>query len=184
MAMRTATTDLEPVLCAIIATLGDSFRLFHGSNAPVEAPRILVPARALDFGHGFYLTSDRRQAERLALLKARRLRRGRPVVSAFVFDAEAAATRLATVAFDGPTLEWLDFVVANRRGVPLGEHHDLAIGPVANDTTLAVIDDYIDARYTAAEAIARLLPQRLADQFAFLTRVALDHLTFERSEKF
>jgi hypothetical protein len=166
-----------------IAGLGDSFTLFHGSNVPVDAPRILVPARALDFGHGFYLTSDRRQAERWALLKARRSRRGAPVVSVFVFDAEAADTRLATVAFEGPTMEWLDFVVANRRNAPLGAHYDLAMGPVANDTTLAVIDDYMDARYTAAEAITRLLPQRLADQFAFLTRAALDYLTVERSEE-
>jgi hypothetical protein len=149
---------------------------------PVDAPRIMVPARALDFGPGFYLTSDRDQAERWAQLKTRRLRRGEPTVSTFAFDAPQAATRLSALAFDGPTLEWLDFVAVNRRRVPSGGHYDLVSGPVANDTTLAVIDDYMDGRYTANEAIVRLLPQRLADQFAFLTRAALDHLTLERSE--
>jgi hypothetical protein len=156
--------------------------LFHGSNVPVQEPQITVPARALDFGPGFYLTSDRGQAERWAVLKARRLRRGEPTASSFAFDAPSALAQLETVAFDGPTLEWLDFVVANRRAASARAHHDLVAGPVANDTTLAVIDDYMDGRYTADEAISRLLPRRLADQFAFLTRAALDHLALLRSE--
>ena len=155
--------------------------LFHGSNVVVSAPQIMMPARALDFGPGFYLTSDRDQAERWAVLKARRLHQGEPVVSAFVFNAAEARLRLRALTFDGPTKEWLDFVVANRRRTPPGEPNDIVAGPVANDTTLAVIDDYMDGRYTASEAVTRLLPRRLADQFAFLTRAALDHLTFEGS---
>ena len=56
------------------------------------------------------------------------------------------------------------------------------IGPVANDMTLPVIDDYADGRYTKAEAIERLLPQKMTDQYAFLTPKALSLLSFKESE--
>ena len=76
---------------------------------------------------------------------------------------------------------WLEFIVANRRMQSVAAY-DLIIGPVANDATLPVIDDYIDGRYTQEEAIRRLLPQRLTDQYAFLTPTALACLAFTGSE--
>lgn len=57
--------------------------------------------------------------------------------------------------------------------------YDLVIGPVANDSTLPVINDYIDGIYTKEEAVKRLLPQNLTDQYAFLTEQALKYLKFE-----
>lgn len=33
-------------------------RLYHGSNIVVEIPKVIPPLRALDFGAGFYLTTD------------------------------------------------------------------------------------------------------------------------------
>ena len=66
--------------------------------------------------------------------------------------------------------------------MPLPNVFDLVIGPVANDSTLPVIDDYIDGRYTKKEAVERLLPQKLTDQYAFLTVKALSALEFRESE--
>ncbi|MDL2250672.1 DUF3990 domain-containing protein, partial [Lachnospiraceae bacterium OttesenSCG-928-J05] len=54
--------------------------------------------------------------------------------------------------------------------------------PVANDSTLPVIDDYMSGIYTKEEAVKRLLPQNLTDQYAFLTERAIRILIFERSE--
>lgn len=65
----------------------------------------------------------------------------------------------------------------------MGKSYDLVIGPVANDSTLPVIDDYMDGVYTKEEAVKRLLPQNLTDQYAFLTNEALRTLTFEGSER-
>ena len=76
--------------------------------------------------------------------------------------------------------DWLEFVVANRAGRAISAY-DLIIGPVANDATLPVIDDYMDGKYTREEAIKRLLPQRLTDQYAFLTPAALKQLIFIES---
>ena len=40
--------------------------LYHGSYMVVDAPRLIIPQRLLDFGPGFYLTSDFEQARKWA----------------------------------------------------------------------------------------------------------------------
>lgn len=154
--------------------------LYHESNIQVNEPRIPERLRALDFGAGFYTTSSREQAEKWARVVTKRHRNGAPTVSSYSFDdMNLAAFRI--LKFDSPSEEWLDFVVANRKELPVAAY-DLVIGPIANDTMLPVIDDYADGRYTKAEAIERLFPQKLTDQFAFLTPGALSLLTFRKSE--
>jgi len=37
-------------------------QLYHGTNIRFETPKIITPNRALDFGAGFYTTSDIEQA--------------------------------------------------------------------------------------------------------------------------
>ena len=154
--------------------------LYHGSNIQVNEPRIPERLRALDFGAGFYTTSSREQAEKWARVVTKRRRNGSPTVSSYSFD-EMNLAALSVLKFDSPSEDWLDFVVANRKELPVAAY-DLVIGPIANDTTLPVIDDYADGRYTKAEAIERLLPQKLTDQFAFLTPGALSLLIFRKSE--
>lgn len=41
--------------------------VYHGSNVEVREPRILKPSRGLDFGAGFYTTTNREQAISFAL---------------------------------------------------------------------------------------------------------------------
>ena len=41
----------------------------------------------------------------------------------------------------------------------------------------------MDGKYDKEEAVKRLLPQKLTDQYAFLTEKAIRFLTFEGSEK-
>ena len=48
--------------------------LYHGSNVAVEEPRLLKIQRDLDFGKGFYTTSDLDQATKWARRTALRLR--------------------------------------------------------------------------------------------------------------
>jgi hypothetical protein len=155
--------------------------LYHGSNVEVRRPQILKRLRALDFGAGFYTTSNREQAEKWARTITKRRLSGVPCISVFSLD-EAQLVQLAVLKFDSPSDEWLDFVVANRKGLPMMNSYDLVIGPVANDATLPVIDDYMDGRYTKEEAVGRLLPQKLTDQYAFLTAKALSMLEFKGSE--
>ena len=154
--------------------------LYHGSNAEVRQPEILPRLRALDFGAGFYLTSDQEQAIRWARLVARRRGTAQAILNRYLFNT-AYNSRLRVKHFHEAGEDWLEFVVANRCALPVAAY-DLIVGPVANDATLPVIDDYIDGRYTREEAIRRLLPQRLTDQYAFLTPAALAFLEFDGSE--
>ena len=40
--------------------------LYHGSNLTVEKPRLIEQTRGLDFGAGFYLTTNETQAVRFS----------------------------------------------------------------------------------------------------------------------
>ena len=159
-----------------------NLELYHGSNLEVRNPKILPNLRALDFGAGFYLTSSKKQASTWAKSVAKR--RGTGIATVNVYSANAEKlNQVKILKFETANGDWLDFVVANRKELFVGESYDLVIGPVANDYTLPVIDDYIDGKYKKEEAIERLLPQNLTDQFAFLTSEALKLLTFKESEK-
>ena len=155
--------------------------LYNGSNIEVRQPTILPALRMLDFGAGFYLTSNYQQAEQWAKVVARRRATTQAIVNCYMLDMEKLEG-LKILRFTEAGEEWLEFVVANRSGHNVGRILDLVIGPVANDATLPVIDDYMDGRYTREEAIKRLLPQRLTDQYAFLTPVALERINFVRSD--
>lgn len=41
--------------------------LYHGSNMEIKVPQIIKSKRLLDFGTGFYLTSDFQQAKKWAI---------------------------------------------------------------------------------------------------------------------
>lgn len=155
--------------------------LYHGSNVIVENPQILKSLRALDFGSGFYLTSDYVQAEKWARLVAKRRQQSQAIVNSYEFNNELANNSLNILKFDSANGEWLDFVVAHRKGLQT-HNYDLVIGAVANDSTLPVIDDYMDDRYTKDEAIKRLLPQKLTDQYAFCTDLSLSCLSYQKSD--
>ncbi len=60
--------------------------LYHGSNMAVEKPEVNAGRRALDFGAGFYLTSNRDQAERWAQAVVRRRQSGCAMLNCFEFD--------------------------------------------------------------------------------------------------
>lgn len=156
-------------------------KLFHGSNVTVINPSIRSNLRALDFGPGFYLTSSQNQATTWAKSVTRRRRVGSPILNIYGFN-DTNVSKLNTLNFKTPNADWLDFVVSNRKELLIENPYDLVIGPVANDSTLPVIDDYMDGVYTKEEAVKRLLPQNLTDQYAFLTTNALSMLTFEGSE--
>lgn len=156
-------------------------KLFHGSNMEVANPIIRPNLRALDFGAGFYLTSSESQASKWAKVVTRRRRSGFETLNVYQLP-DNEIKQLKVLKFETANGKWLDFVVNNRKELLLENEYDLVIGPVANDSTLPVIDDYMDGRYSKDEAVKRLLPQNLTDQYAFLTNEALKLLNFERSK--
>lgn len=152
-------------------------KLYHGSNVAVERPRDLSSDRKLDFGTGFYLTSSYEQALRWASLTAKRKQSGSPLVSVFDFD-DSDLNSLKCLRFENADRQWLRFVSANRRNAEFANEFDLVIGPVANDRTMPVISLFFAGIYDEDEAIKRLLPQKLCDQYAFRSEAALLKLNF------
>lgn len=149
--------------------------LYHGSNVAVENPQLLKIYRALDFGRGFYTTTDMEQAQKWAKRTALRLQQNQSFVTVYEID-EQKMNALRFLQFDMPNLEWLRFVVQNRTGQSLKDEWDIVKGPVADDQTVVVIDLYLDGMFSEEDAINRLLPQRLKNQYAFKTDTAIDLL--------
>lgn len=152
-------------------------RLYHGSNAEVRVPEILVSNRSLDFGSGFYAISSCDQAQRWAELQTGRRKTGVPTVNVYDFDLEKAAN-LAVRRFETADGSWLNFVAENRKNIYNGVKYDIVIGPVANDITMTVISDYIAGSISEEMALILLKPRRLTDQYAFLTVRGLSAFRF------
>lgn len=156
--------------------------LYHGSNVLVSKPKILVTNRMLDFGAGFYTTSSREQAAKWAKTQNIRRKNGSPIISIFDFDEEVSQG-VSILKFDSANREWLRFVTDNRKGMYIGEKYDLVIGPVANDNTMPVINNYMSGMIDEETALILLNPQKLSDQYAFLTEKGISVLKFDGGEK-
>lgn len=157
-------------------------KLYHGSNLEIKNPQILESDRKLDFGTGFYVTSSYEQAEKWAILTAKRRGEGKPVISVFEYEYNKNS-ELNILKFENADIEWLRFVSDNRNNQPIRNDYDIIIGPVANDKTMPVISLYFTGVYSEEETIKRLLPQKLQDQFVFKTEKALKQLNYVETIK-
>jgi len=55
-------------------------KVYHGSTICVSEPKLLSASRRLDFGSGFYTTTDLRQAKRWAQIKMLRVQSDTAIV--------------------------------------------------------------------------------------------------------
>lgn len=155
--------------------------LYHGSNVIVDTPRLVEQNRFLDFGFGFYTTTNPMQAENFAEKVALR-RKGKAFVNVYEFDERAEAL-LKTKRFSAPGEEWLDFVSAHRNGFYTGEQFDLVIGAVANDDVYRTLQVYATGLLTKEQALEALKVKKLYDQYVFATTEALAHLKFTEARE-
>lgn len=84
--------------------------------------------------------------------------------------------------FHAADKEWLKFVTDNRKGKYIGKKDDLVIGPVANDNTMPVINNYMSGMIDEETALILLKLQKLSDQYAFLTEKGVSALKFNGGE--
>ena len=132
----------------------------------------------MDFGAGFYTTSDLNQAQRWAKRTTQRRHDGFPATSVYEVSFPLP-DELRILRFDHPTESWFDFVIGNRTVDGFPNDYDVVIGPVANDQTILTFDLYRQGVLTKKAAIAELLVQRLADQYVLRTDRALALLKFK-----
>lgn len=147
--------------------------IYHGSNVLVEKPQIIVSGFYKDFGFGFYCTNLETQARKWALTK-----RGDSVVSVFSYTEDAA---MKVLSFPKMTDEWLDFVVACRRGVK--HDYDIVEGPMADDQIWDYVEDFMDGSITREAFWVLAKFKYPTHQIVFCTQRSLSTLKFERSEQ-
>ena len=156
--------------------------LYHGSNMVVEKPRLIEQNRFLDFGYGFYTTTNRAQAENFARKVIVR-RGGTPTVNVYEVDDHISRELLNMKRFNAPDEEWLNFVSAHRNGTYAGEQYDLIIGAVANDDVYRTLQVYSTGLLTKEQALEALKIKKLFDQYVFATDKAISLLKFMTSEE-
>ena len=156
--------------------------LYHGSTMAIRKPIISRSRPKTDFGKGFYTTISRDQAEKWAQIKKNREGvDAKGIVSVFEFDElllndETFKTR----HFNGADVEWLDFVVGNRRGT-ITHEYDMVMGPVADDKLYATILLYENGILDANAAIEQLKTHQLFNQLSFHQQKSCNLLTFKES---
>ena len=155
--------------------------LYHGSNMVVEKPRLVEQNRFLDFGHGFYTTTNKAQAENFAKKVVAR-NGGIPTVNIYEIDDSIGSELLKIKRFNSPDEEWLDFVSAHRNGMYEGEQYDIIIGAVANDDVYRTLQVYSTGLLTKEQALESLRIKKLFDQYVFATNEAISLLKFVKSE--
>ena len=159
--------------------------LFHGGTDIIEHPVVITGDQGRDFGFAFYTTDIREQAERWALRRARyRSRIARRNVPAIVCEYEIlddSLTELSVKCFPEPSLEWLDFVVANRSDLSFRHGFDIVIGKIANDRVGETVSYVVVGVMRREDAVERLRFQKINNQWAFCTEKAIAKLRFLRS---
>lgn len=153
--------------------------LYHGSNVIVDHPRLVKQNRTLDFGYGFYTTTNVNQAVNFAGKVSARRETGTPHISMYeVAEIKELQERLKILIFPEANEDWLDFVYANRSASYSGDNYDIVYGPVANDTIYRTFIAYEGGILTKEETIARLKVRKLFNQMIFSTEAALKELTY------
>ena len=145
--------------------------LYHGSFTAVPVPDLSFSRNTTDFGKGFYTTTLQAQAEKWAARYKRR--QGCGVVSVYEIDEEALRKNMPVLEFDTYSADWLDFIIACRRGEPAG-NYDLVIGGIANDDVFNTLTVFLRGFIDKTEAIRRLRYEKPNIQYCFKTQAVMD----------
>ena len=148
----------------------------------VARPRIVIPNRTLDFGRGFYTTTNLAQAADFACRVTFNRGNGAATVNMFEIDEAIAFEMCNALRFSGVGDAWLDFVADNRMGAYVGPEYDLVFGPVADDDVYETLQLYTNGAISRAYALERLKVKELYNQLVFKTDRALTFLRFIRAE--
>ena len=156
--------------------------LYHGSNVAVDHPKLIRQNRYLDFGFGFYTTTNRDQAVNFAQKVTDRRKTGTATLNIYSVDELVAFKECSLLRFNSPNEAWLDFVAANRQGTYQGKRYDLIYGAVANDDVYSTITLYMTGILDKEQTLARLKIKKLFNQLVFATEKSLQYLHFEGRE--
>lgn len=148
--------------------------LYHGTNADILEIDLAQSRIGKDFGVGFYLTNDRRVAERQAQRKFISTGEGKPRVYAYEYD-EQEAKSLHVKHFVGYTEDWAEFILSNRHNRSRQQVHayDIVIGPIADDTVGYQIRRMEEGVINLQQFLEEIKFHTMTIQYMFATKQAL-----------
>ena len=152
--------------------------LYHGSNVIVSKPKLIPQNRFLDFGFGFYTTTNKTQAIGFADKVTKRRKDGEKAVSIYKIDEARAFEECSVLRFDSANEAWLDFVSENRSGNYTGESYDFIFGPGANDDVYTTFTLYSAGVLTKEQTLEALKIKKLYNQLVLSSEKALSYLKF------
>lgn len=152
--------------------------LYHGSNVIVSEPRLIEQNRFLDFGFGFYTTTNKTQAIGFADKVTKRRKDGEKAVSIYEINEAIAFAECSVLRFDSANEAWLDFVSENRSGNYTGESFDFIFGPVANDNVYTTFTLYSAGVLTKEQTLDALKIKKLYNQLVLASEKALSYLKY------
>lgn len=157
--------------------------VYHGSTQVVSQPLVNAGRHNLDFGPGFYVTDFRDQAIYWA---TRPVNNGQPHwLNVYELNLDAIYSGdCRCLRFEAYNFEWLEFVVANRRGEERWKQYDMIEGGIANDRVFNTIELYAAGLTPREDALAKLRYEKPNNQICLLRQFIIDHyLHFVRAEE-
>lgn len=156
----------------------NKIKIYHGSLELISSPEIREPNRTLDYGCGFYTTTNYQQAE--DWVKRHKKIKNKPNIGYVnIYEVDIDIVKNGhSLWFDEPTEVWVDFVYANRNDRSFTHNYDFVYGPVANDKVYAAFTLYEAGLLNKLELIRELKTYTLVDQLLMHTTKSLEAITF------
>lgn len=157
--------------------------VYHGGTEIVEHPICKFGRRNLDFGQGFYITNIRKQAVDWASQVADR-RKLSPIINRYRLNREAILAEAHCKVFEAYDKDWLEFIVASRRGLHVADNYDYIEGGIANDRVVDTINLYMAGLMDEDTALRRLSEHQPNNQMCLLSQEITDkYLFFDGTEE-
>lgn len=156
--------------------------VYHGGTAIVKAPICKFGRKNLDFGQGFYVTDIRKQALEWAALMAAR-KKEEPILNRYILQRDSILDYARCKIFKAYDRDWLEFIVASRRGQPVAEAFDYIEGGVANDRVVDTVNLYMLGLMDIDTALGRLSQHQPNNQMCILCQDIVDkYLIYDGTE--
>lgn len=157
--------------------------VYHGGTEIVEHPICKFGRRNLDFGQGFYITNIRKQAVDWASQVADR-RKLSPLINRYRLNREAILAEAHCIIFEAYDKDWLEFIVASRRGLHVADNYDYIEGGVANDRVVDTVNLYMAGLMDENTALRRLSEHQPNNQMCLLSQeITNKYLIFDGTEE-
>lgn len=175
--------------------------LYHGSTYEFRQIDLNEGKGYKDFGKGFYATARKEHADNIAKRNKRILesrynkqrmfnnKLPKKVFIAYCYNLvfNENCTGLNVKIFKNADIEWVKFILINRKNNYTQHNYDIVIGPTADEETTTILADYEPilknnmSDEVLNELIKKLKPENLPKQYFFATQRAIEKTLIFRS---